>query len=254
MCLIFISINNHPRYKLIVAANRDEFYKRRTAPADFWHDHPEVLGGRDLEAQGTWMGMTKSGRIGMVTNYRDVSNINPLAPSRGQLVSEYLFNGSHPDEYLKDLNETASNYNGFNLIVGDQDNLHYYSNYHSKIVPLESGFYGLSNHLLDTPWPKVVRGKSKMMPLLEQDDIKVDQLFDVMRDEEIAPDHSLPKTGLDLERERALSAMFIKTPNYGSRSSTIVMIDHENRVQYVERVYDLDTFDYRTSNFEFEVR
>ncbi|MEQ8425821.1 MAG: NRDE family protein, partial [Cyclobacteriaceae bacterium] len=188
MCLIFISIDNHPKYKLVVAANRDEFYKRRTAPASFWEDHPEVVGGRDLEAQGTWMAMTTSGRVGMVTNYRDLSNIDPEAPSRGKLVTDYLFNGSHPDAYLKELHESAHEYNGFNLVIGNHEELYYYSNYQSKIVRLSSGFYGLSNHLLDTPWPKVQLGKEKVKAILDQKAIKTNDIFELLRDERTAPD------------------------------------------------------------------
>ena len=235
-----------------MAANRDEFYQRKTAPAAYWHDYPDIVGGRDLEAQGTWMAMTKSGKLGMVTNYRDLSNINPKAPSRGQLVSEYLFNGYHPDEYLKDIHETASEYNGFNLVLGNHNRLYYYSNYQSKIIPLASGFYGLSNHLLDTPWPKVRRGKSKIEPLLEQKEVHPEHLFEVLSDEEVASDHELPKTGLDLERERALSAMFIKTPNYGSRCSTVILVNKENEVKFIERVYDLETFAYDEHQFNFK--
>lgn len=253
MCLIFISINNHPKYKLILAANRDEFYKRKTAAAHYWEDHPHILGGRDLEAQGTWMAMTKSGKIGMVTNYRDLSNINPHAPSRGKLVSDFLNNGSHAEEYLKDIHESASDYNGFNLVLGDPDQLAYYSNYQSKIISLEPGFYGLSNHLLDTPWPKVKRGKEMMAPLLDHDKVEPDLLFEVLRDEQIAMDSELPKTGLELERERALSAMFIKTPNYGSRCSTVILVSKDNRVNYIERVYNLDTFEYSTQKYDWKI-
>lgn len=253
MCLIFLAVNHHPKYKLIVAANRDEFYKRKTAAANYWHDNPEILGGRDLEAQGTWMAMTKAGKIGMVTNYRDLSNINPSAPSRGQLVSEYLSNGAAPDEYLKDIHETASDYNGFNLVLGHSDRLYYYSNYQSKIVPLSNGFYGLSNHLLDTPWPKVSRGKQMLASVLQQDEIEPEVLFRILQDEEIAPDSELPKTGLELERERALSAMFIKTPNYGSRCSTVILIDRNDTVSYVERVYDLNTFEFSTAKFSWQI-
>lgn len=254
MCLIFLSVNNHPTYKLVIAANRDEFYQRRTAPANYWHDNPTILGGRDLEAQGTWMAMTTSGKLGMITNYRDLSNINPSAPSRGQLVSEFLSRPDKPDEYLKTIHETASTYNGFNLVVGNQDKLFYYSNYQSKIIPLASGFFGLSNHLLDTPWPKVSRGKSKLEPLLLQEVIDPASLFEILKDEQIAPDNELPKTGLELARERALSAMFIKTPNYGSRCSTVILIDKENNVRFIERVFDLQTFDYQEKEFKWRIR
>ncbi len=252
MCLIFLSINNQPKYKLIIAANRDEFYSRKTAPVDHWQDRPEIIGGRDLEAKGTWMAMSKSGKIGMVTNYRDLKNINPKAPTRGQLVSEFLMNGDQTEEYLKEVHLKADQYNGFNLLLGKLDQLYYYSNYQSKILKLQPGHYGLSNALLDTPWPKVKRGKEKFASVIEQE-VDVNNLFEMLRDESIAPDDQLPDTGLELERERALSAMFIKTPNYGSRCSTVVLVDQNNAVNYVERVYDLETFEFSQQAFQFEI-
>ncbi len=253
MCLIFISINNHPTYKLIIAANRDEFYNRKTAAADFWEDKPQILGGRDLEASGTWMAMTKTGRIGMITNYRDPQNINPFAPSRGELVSNYLENGVQGLSYLNSIESKAKEYNGFNLIVGTQDELWYLSNYKNGIDKLEPGLYGLSNHLLETPWPKIIRGKEKLAPLLKERIIDAKNVFEILYDGEQAMDENLPNTGIGLEKERMLSSMFIKSPNYGSRCSTVVLIDHRNQVQLTERVYDLASFDYTTRDFNFRL-
>ena len=251
MCLIFFSVHNHPTYKLIVAANRDEFYNRKTAAAAYWEDHPELLGGRDLEACGTWMGITKSGRISMLTNYRDPLNINPNAPSRGNLVSDYLLSKEEPEQYLKRIEQNGKVYNGFNLLAGTVNGLYYYSNYKEGVDKIEPGFYGISNHLLETPWPKVVRGKEKMKPVLAQSTINPDDLFEVLYDNEIADDNKLPNTGLTIERERALSSMFIKTENYGSRCSTVVLVDHDNHVRFAERVYDLQTFQFTTQTFQF---
>ncbi len=253
MCLIFISINNHPTYKLIIAANRDEFYNRKTAAADFWEDKPQILGGRDLEACGTWMAMTKTGRIGMITNYRDPQNINPSAPSRGELVSNYLENGAQGLSYLNSIESKAKEYNGFNLIVGTQDELWYFSNYKNGIDKLEPGLYGLSNHLLETPWPKIIRGKKKLAPLLKERIIDAKNVFEILYDAQQAMDENLPNTGIGLEKERMLSSMFIKSPNYGSRCSTVVLIDHRNQVQLKERVYDLASFDYTTRDFNFRL-
>ena len=253
MCLIFISINNHPTYKLIIAANRDEFYNRKTAAADFWEDKPQILGGRDLEASGTWMAMTKTGRIGMITNYRDPQNINPSAPSRGELVSNYLENGVQGLSYLNSIESKAKEYNGFNLIVGTQDELWYLSNYKNGIDKLEPGLYGLSNHLLETLWPKIIRGKEKLAPLLKERIIDAKNVFEILYDGEQAMDENLPNTGIGLEKERMLSSMFIKSPNYGSRCSTVVLIDHRNQVQLTERVYDLASFDYTTRDFNFRL-
>lgn len=253
MCLIFISVNSHPDYKLIVAANRDEFYKRKTAPAHFWEDYPHLVGGRDLEANGTWLGMSKGGKISMVTNYRDLRNLKPVAPSRGQLVSDYLLNGDKPDEYLQTISKRGHEYNGFNLVVGYPDELYYYSNYKEGIERVPEGIHGLSNHLFNTPWPKVIRGKEKFANAIESTIVDPQELFDLLYDEQIAPDEQLPDTGIGLERERALSSMFIKSPDYGTRCSTVLLIDRDNNVQFTERIYDLNTFDFTQNEFSFAI-
>jgi uncharacterized protein with NRDE domain len=251
MCLLFLSINNHPNYKLILAGNRDEFYNRKTAPANFWTDHPQVLGGRDLEAGGTWLAMTKEGKIAMVTNYRDPQHIDPKAPSRGYLVSDFLLENKSAEDYIRNVADNGKRYNGFNLIVGDANALWYCSNYKTGVEKLSSGFYGLSNHLLETAWPKVLRGKEKIGPILANSVIDPERLFEVLYDDQMAVDNLLPHTGLSLERERALSSMFIKTEGYGSRCSTVILIDRHNEVLFSERVYDFKTFQYTTQTFEF---
>lgn len=253
MCLIFLSVNQHPTYKLIVAANRDEFYQRKTAPAHFWEDAPHIVGGRDLEANGTWMAMSRNGKISMVTNYRDLKNLKEQAPSRGQLVSDYLSNGDEPNQYLEKISGNASAYNGYNLIVGKPDELYYFSNYKNVIERVPVGLHGLSNHLLNTPWPKVEQGITDMKQALSRENINTSLLFDILRNETNAPDEKLPDTGVGLDRERMLSSMFIKSPNYGTRCSTVVLINHQNEVSYTERVYDLQTFDYTTRTFQFQI-
>jgi uncharacterized protein with NRDE domain len=254
MCLIFLSVQDHPHYKLIVAANRDEFYQRKTAPAEYWLDHPEILGGRDLEAHGTWMAMNKNGRIAMVTNYRDIRNIKPTAPSRGALVTDYLLEEESPENYLNQLVVRDDAYNGYNLIVGNPEELWYHSNYKKGVYKLSPGLHGLSNHLLDTPWPKVERGFDKMKMILSGENISSNQLFNVLFDDVIAADDKLPDTGVGLDRERVLSAMFIKSPGYGTRCSTVVLIDKNNNVQFSERVYDLQTFAHTQKDFGFVVQ
>lgn len=251
MCLIFLSLNNHPNYKFILAGNRDEFYNRKTAPAQFWKDHPHIVGGRDLEAGGTWLAMSKQGKISMVTNYRDPQNIDPKAPSRGHLVSDFLIENDPPETYLKKLSSNGKKYNGFNLIVGNTNALWYYSNYKQGIEKLSSGLYGLSNHLLETAWPKVQRGKEKIKTILNNSVVEADQLFEVLYDDQHALDDLLPNTGLSIERERALSSMFIKTEGYGSRSSTVILVDRNDDVLFCERVYDFNTFNYTTQTFRF---
>lgn len=254
MCLIFISVEDHPRYKLIVAANRDEFYQRKTAAADYWQDHPEILGGRDLEAKGTWMAINKNGRIAMVTNYRDIRNIKPTAPSRGALVTDYLLEAGSPENYLNQLAVKDETYNGYNLIAGNPEELWYHSNYKKGVYKLSPGLHGLSNHLLDTPWPKVERGLDKMKKILAGENISCSQLFEVLFDDAVAADDKLPDTGVGLDRERVLSSMFIKSPGYGTRCSTVVLIDKSNNVQFSERVYDLQTFAHAQRDFDFVIQ
>lgn len=253
MCLIFISLNNHPSYKLIVAANRDEFYRRKTAPARFWDDYPHILAGRDLEAGGTWMGMNKQGKISMVTNYRDLRNLKPVAPSRGHLVSDFLLNGDQPLEYGQKIAAKGEAYNGFNLIFGWPDELLYYSNYTGAVEQIPGGIHGLSNHLLNTPWPKVEKGKAKFSEAVQSKKIDPNRLFGLLYNEEQALDDQLPDTGVGIERERVLSSMFIKSPDYGTRCSTVLLIDRDNNAFFTERVYKLNTFDYTQHEFNFPI-
>lgn len=237
MCLIFIGLAAHPRYKLLIAANRDEFYERQTVPAHFWNEKPEILAGRDLEAGGTWLGLTREGRFSLVTNYRDMRNLKTGTPSRGALVSDFLSSQKPPADYLAELVPRAPQYNGYNLLVGTVDEIHYHSNYQHGIRAVEPGIHGLSNHLLNTPWPKVSKGKEKFQQLLTQAQIDPLHLLDLLRDEQVARDEELPDTGLDLERERALSPMFIRYPGYGTRCSTVVMVGWNNQVTFIERTY-----------------
>jgi uncharacterized protein with NRDE domain len=253
MCLIFIALKQNPVYKLIVAANRDEFYQRKTAAAHWWDSNSQIVGGKDLEAGGTWLGMNRNGRIGMVTNFRDPQNIKAQAPSRGHLVSEYLSSTMAPEKYVNDLKPTRHHYNGFNLLVGDAESFWYISNYNEGMQELKSGFFGLSNHLLETPWPKVIRGKQKLTDLVSASDVSSDEIFETLFDDQRAPDETLPDTGVGLERERALSAMFIKSPGYGTRCSTVIMVDYAGNVSFKERVYDVETFRYSLSSFNFTI-
>jgi uncharacterized protein with NRDE domain len=253
MCLIFLSLNNHPQYRLIVAANRDEFYKRKTAPAHFWEDFPHILAGRDLEAGGTWMGITLQGKIAMVTNYRDLRNLKPRAPSRGILVSDFLANGEKPYPYVCNILSRAPDYNGFNLIAGTVHEMIYYSNIRPEPQQLMPGIYGLSNHLLNTPWPKVERGKKVFEEIITSKFTHRD-LLEFLYNDEQAPDELLPDTGVGIERERILSAMFIKSPDYGSRCSTIITIDYDNKVSFTERIFDVPSLEHHDSHFEFTIQ
>jgi uncharacterized protein with NRDE domain len=260
MCLIFFAIQQHPNYKLIIAANRDEFYNRQTAPANFWKHQPNVVGGRDLEAMrpdgtcGTWMAMNRNGRVAMVTNYRDPKNIDPKAPSRGHLVSDFLEGAEAPENYLQQVESNGLRYNGYNLVVGNLNELWYLSNYQNEIKKLSVGVHGLSNHLLDTPWPKVAKGKEKFSELIQSSQLSSQKLFEFLYDTDKANDNQLPDTGIGLERERALSSMFIKTNGYGTRCSTVVLVDNQNNVEYTERIYDLKTFEFEDRVFRFGIK
>jgi uncharacterized protein with NRDE domain len=166
MCLILIAHGAHPEFPLVIAANRDEYYERPTAGAAFWHDHPHILAGRDLECMGTWLGVTRGGRFAALTNFRDPRERKTDAPSRGRLVSDFLVTDNNPREYLKDVSRQAQRYNGFNLLVGDLDGVFYLSSREARVQELSPGIHGLSNHLLDTPWPKVARGKQRLQAAL----------------------------------------------------------------------------------------
>lgn len=251
MCLIFLALHHHPNYKLIVAGNRDEFYARQTAPADYWADHPEIMGGRDLEAGGTWLAMSTTGKISMVTNYRDIKNIKPNAPSRGHLVSDFLLTQDTAEQYVNQIASRKERYSGFNLITGTADELWYLSNYQEGIHKITAGVHGLSNALLDTAWPKVTIGKTKFEKQIQEKVLQPDSLFELLFDDHPAPDQQLPDTGVGLERERMLSAMFIKSPGYGSRCSTVILIDHDNQVLFSERTYNLQTYHYTQNTFHF---
>ncbi len=239
MCLILFAYNAHPHYQLILAANRDEFYARQTAPAEFWPDAPELCAGKDLASGGTWLGITKSGRFAAVTNYRD-----PNAPSgtksRGWLTRDFLIGEETPEYFLRKIERERSDYSGFNLLVGDfgedGNELFYFSNRGKTIEKLDSGIYGLSNALLDTKWYKVEQNKAKFLKVVENsDEIIPEDLFGMLADRQPAPDEKLPETGVGIERERILSAAFIATNGYGTRSTTVLLINKTNQSTFIEK-------------------
>ena len=253
MCLILFSLHQHPRYPLVLLANRDEYYSRPTAPATFWMDAEGLLAGRDLQAGGTWMGVTRSGRFAALTNYREVPGYIPGAPSRGALVVDFLRGAMSPAVYLNDLAEQAADYNGFNLLVGDRLGVYYASNKGAGPQPLSPGLYGLSNHLLDTPWPKVVRGKAALQQAVQADSLQPEGLITIMTDTTPGPDRALPDTGVGLIRERALSPMFIASPNYGTRLTTALVVDQAGHVSFIEHTYPLLGHPARTERFSFSI-
>jgi len=253
MCLILFAYNVHPSYRLVLAANRDEFYERPSSPAEFREDAPQVLAGRDLKEGGTWMGVTKKGRFAAITNYRDPVSWKNNAPSRGGLVSSYLCGNQSADKYLDNISRQAQLYNGYNLILGDRREIFAYSNRGEK-QKLNSGIYGLSNYLLNTPWPKVSRGKKLLKAALDKKGAELEEaLFALLAERKISADNKLPKTGMGLEWERVLSAIFIVSPDYGTRSSTILLIGKNGRVKFVEKVYDGKPQEWVMSSFSFRM-
>jgi uncharacterized protein with NRDE domain len=233
MCLIVFAWKVLPSVPLVAAANRDEFYQRATAPAAPWPEHPQVFAGRDLQAGGSWMGITQptqchsGARFAAITNIRAPNERKEDAPSRGQLVADYLAGCMSPQEYVASIRATAAAYNGFNLVLGDRDTLIWYSNRGDADprngVPLAPGVYGVSNALLDAPWPKVVKTKAQFASLLCLG-APDEAFFEMLSDTTPAPDQRLPETGVPLDLKRVLSSVRIESPGYGTRTSTVVKL------------------------------
>jgi uncharacterized protein with NRDE domain len=262
MCLILFAHRFDPRYRLVLAANRDEFHARPTLPAHFWGGDRDILAGRDLESGGTWLGVTRQGRWAAVTNFREMPEPSTKkAVSRGLLVSGFLKSSSSPAAYAEELLPHGADYSGYNLLVGDPDEVAWCSNRtegegEKPLRVLEPGIYGLSNHLLDTPWPKVVRGKALLRETLESHSVQAADsnldshlgrndnsdlaasLLEVLLDRTYAADHQLPSTGVTPELERALSASFIKLADYGTRSSSALLIGTSGEIHFAERRFD----------------
>jgi uncharacterized protein with NRDE domain len=239
MCLIVLAWQVHPDYPLVVAANRDEYFARPSAPAGFWTEHPDVLAGRDLQAGGTWLGVTRKQRFAALTNYREGGRQDPDAASRGALVADFLTGQSDPQRYLEALAERSARYNGFNLFVGDGQRLFYYANRGAGWRALEPGIYGLSNHLIDTPWPKLAAAKTAFAAAMNQLPA-TSPFFDLLADREIVADAHLPETGVPIEWERILSAVFVCSPAYGTRASTLLTMARSGQVTLSERSFGPD--------------
>ncbi len=237
MCLILFSYNNHPVFKLVMAANRDEFYNRPTAPLEVWENEPRVAAGRDLKGGGTWMGVSPDGRLAAITNYRDPRALKPQAPTRGTLVTAFLTGGLSARSYLEKLSGSAGDYNGFNLVVYDGEDFCFFSNREGVVRPISTGLHGLSNHLLDTPWPKIKRGLKLFEAATTADTLSAEGIFTFLGDRKLPPDGELPDTGVGLEWERRLSPLFIESDIYGTRSSSFVTIDRSGKLEFYECTY-----------------
>lgn len=252
MCLILLAWQGHANFPCVIAANRDEMHLRPAAPAAWWPTHPPILAGRDLSEGGTWLGVTRSGRFAALTNYRDPELRRSGTPSRGSLVTSILLSGQTVAESLRHLRAVSAGYNGFNLIFSDGQRLGIYESVRQDGRELGPGIYGLSNHLLDTPWPKVEKAKSRLSQALTQL-TSSEPLLALLRDDEPAPDEQLPRTGLNLEWERLLSSAFIRAPEYGTRCSTVLRIDECRRAWFDEWSWNSAGEESQAVHLQFEL-
>jgi len=252
MCLAIVALDTHPRYRVVIVANRDEFHARPAAPAHWWTSG--ILAGQDLIGGGAWFGVTRSGRWALVTNYREGIPRDPDAPSRGRLVTAALLDPSPPLLCAAAIARDGARYHGFNLLVGeltpqgeretreslpgDRSTAAYVSNRASGAIALDEGIHGLSNHLLETPWPKLVRSKARLAVALDGQALDTAAAFALLADRQPADDATLPMTGVSRERERMLSSAFIVSPDYGTRCSTVFTLARDGNANFVERSFD----------------
>ena len=251
MCLITFKIAQDPQYKLILAANRDEAYSRPTAHAQFWEEAPHLLAGKDLLANGTWLGITKQGKLAAITNCHQDNQFSPDPSklSRGSIMTDYLLTDDSADSYLSKIQEKTANYQPFNVILGSVDHLYHLNSLDNQIQLLHDGIHSVSNASLNTPWPKVERTRAD---LAKTNDKTINQLFAMMMDQKPAADSQLDYlSNIPLEMKRAVSAPFIKTDAFGTRSTTLILVDYANHVTFIERTYDGDS--YSDHSFQFTI-
>jgi len=252
MCLILFAWRAHPEHALVVAANRDEYFERPSRAAEFWDDEQEVLAGRDLTARGTWLGVTRSGRFASITNYRNPADRMATAPSRGQLVTGYLRGDDRPSEYFGHIEPRAGEYNGFSMLAADGRSLAFFSNREGVVREIGAGVHGLSNHLLNTPWPKVEKGKERLGALLGGR-FDPEACLEMLSDSEPAHGRHLPDTGVGAEWERRLSSIRIVDGHYGTRCSTVFRLGADGEAEFWERSYAGDGGVTGTVHFNFSV-
>lgn len=238
MCLAAVAFDTHPHYLAVVVANRDEFHARPAAPLALWDDRPSVLAGRDLQAGGTWLGLEQRSRFGLVTNFREALKM-PKAPTRGDLVPAFLTSPDSAESHLDSLACHASRYAGFNLLLHDGDALWYASNRDAQFARrLSAGVHALSNHVLDTPWPKLLRLRGALADWSSVGATDPAALWDALADRERAPPDCLPDTGIGAEWESILSSPFVLTEGYGTRCSTLLLLDRRGNWSLEERRYN----------------
>lgn len=248
MCLVICAWQAHHRYRLVVAANRDEFHARPSQPMNWWPDAEDLLAGRDLQAGGTWLGLSRGGRFATVTNYREPARQRPGLRSRGELVSRFLSADAAPRDYVDGLDPSA--YAGYSLLLADTNSLFYASNRDGESRELDSGVYGLSNATLDTPWPKLTRTRDGVAQLLDDDNVNPSALFRLLADDRPAPVNELDDK-LPFAMARAVSSPFIRAGDYGTRCTTVVLAEHDGTTLVCERRFDKDGKAAGDSEFRF---
>lgn len=252
MCLILIAWRAHQEFPMVVAANRDEMHGRPSAAAGFWSDAPHILAGRDLEAMGTWLGVTRAGRFAAVTNFRDALDAGNASRSRGWLAREFLESHYSAAAYASRVAAQAGAYRAFNLLLGDGGELWWLSNRGNGPQRLEPGTYGLSNHFLDSPWPKVIRGKAQLGRIMSAAPA-IEPLLELLGDTSVPPDDQLPDTGVGTERERLLAAARIVSPEYGTRCSSALILGRDRSLQFAERAFDASGAQTETLRYELHL-
>jgi len=238
VCLITLVWQTHPRFPLILVANRDEFFDRPTEAAHWWPAPAHWLAGRDLEAGGTWLGLTRAGRFAALTNYRDPALNREGRRSRGELVVDALA-APTTEAWLDTLAQSAAQFNPFNLLVGGPEALFVFESTTGRARPVSPGVHGLSNHLFDSPWPKLEHARTLMSNALHEVET-ADALLGLLRDARPAPDAQLPHTGVPLAWERMLSSCFIRAPGYGTRSTSVILIAADGQCQFAEQTWNED--------------
>jgi len=250
MCLVVVGWQQHPEYPLIIAGNRDEFHARPTKEIHWWPDKPDIVGGRDLQAAGTWLAFHRNGRFATVTNFRDAQLPVAKLRSRGHLVTGFLASSDSPIDFLTNVDDRA--YAGFNLLVSDGETLAWLSNRGGSARVLPPGVYGLSNALLDSPWDKVIRSKAALERLIQQDKINETELLRLLNDRHKAPVDEVETGGLPFATAHSISAPFIVLPDYGTRSSSVAFCDRQGNWRLQERRFDASGKSCGDTAFRFE--
>lgn len=228
MCLIIFAYKVDPQYDLLLMANRDEYCDRKFKTAHRWGDNQKVISGIDLTANGGWTGITQAGRIAAITNFRSGFDFNSELKSRGELVKNFLDSDIPPQQFLATIRESKNEFNGYNLLFGDLSELYWYSNKTDQFQLITPGVYGICNHLLDTPWPKLTDAKAQLQQMISRGDVAPDNLLPIMLDKNCYPLDQLPDTGIEIGMEQGLSSIFVDLDKYGSVLTSLLYMNNES--------------------------